>query len=232
MAHPSALLSPEVGMISPRTRARMVQRLQAEGIDDARVLAAMGRVPRHRFVAQALAGRAYEPVSLPIGYGQTISQPWTVARMTAAAAAAEPLQRVLEVGTGSAYQTAILAALADEVYSIERIEPLLLRAREKLAQLGVGNVHLRHGDGAAGWAEAGPFDAIVITAAAPWSLPALFAQLRPDGRLVMPVADGRGQRLHDLRWDGHTAHERDLGPCHFVPLLAGTVAVASGDHGW
>ena len=223
-------LSPEVGMISPRTRGRMVLRLRAEGIRDERVLDAMNRVPRHRFVAQALAGRAYEPVSLPIGYGQTISQPWTVARMTEAILEDRGMpQRVLEIGTGSAYQTAVLAELGAEVFSIERIGPLQEMAEALLGRLGYRQVHLHHGDGSGGWPEKAPFDAIVITAAVPCALAPLYRQLRAGGRLVMPVEEGGRQHLQVSHWDGSAAQVIPLGTCHFVPLLAGTVSVASGE---
>ncbi len=230
MAASLLALSPEVGMISPRTRGRMVLRLRAEGIRDERVLDAMNRVPRHRFVAQALAGRAYEPVSLPIGYGQTISQPWTVARMTEAILEDRGMpQRVLEIGTGSAYQTAVLAELGAEIFSIERIGPLQEMAEALLGRLGYRQVHLHHGDGSGGWPEKAPFDAIVITAAVPCALAPLYRQLRAGGRLVMPVEEGGRQHLQVSRWDGSAAQVIPLGTCHFVPLLAGTVSVASGE---
>ena len=230
MAASLLALSPEVGMISPRTRGRMVLRLRAEGIRDERVLDAMNRVPRHHFVAQALAGRAYEPVSLPIGYGQTISQPWTVARMTEAILEDRGMpQRVLEIGTGSAYQTAVLAELGAEIFSIERIGPLQEMAEALLGRLGYRQVHLHHGDGSGGWPEKAPFDAIVITAAVPCALAPLYRQLRAGGRLVMPVEEGGRQHLQVSRWDGSAAQVIPLGTCHFVPLLAGTVSVASGE---
>ncbi|MHB1320389.1 MAG: protein-L-isoaspartate(D-aspartate) O-methyltransferase [Acidithiobacillus ferrivorans] len=230
MAASLLALSPEVGMISPRTRGRMVLRLRAEGIRDERVLDAMNRVPRHRFVAQALAGRAYEPVSLPIGYGQTISQPWTVARMMEAILEdREVPQRVLEIGTGSAYQTAVLAELGAEVFSIERIGPLQEMAEVLLGRLSYRRVHLHHGDGSGGWPEKAPFDAIVITAAVPCALAPLYRQLRAGGSLVMPVEECGRQHLQVSHWDGSAAQVIPLGSCHFVPLLAGTIAVASGE---
>jgi len=218
------LVKPEVGMISPRTRERMVAGLRAAGIDDERVLAAMLALPRHLFVAEALASRAYEPVSLPIGWGQTISQPLMVARMLTALLATDPIRRVLEIGTGSGYQTALLANLGMEVFSIERVEGLHLAAAELLQRLAVPKVHLRLGDGSEGWTNAAPFDAIVFTAAVPCALPPLFHQLRPGGCLLSPEADGREeQRLKRYRWDGQQAQEEDLGECRFVPLLPGTV---------
>jgi protein-L-isoaspartate(D-aspartate) O-methyltransferase len=208
----------------------MVLRLRAEGIRDERVLDAMNRVPRHRFVAQALAGRAYEPVSLPIGYGQTISQPWTVARMMEAILEdREVPQRVLEIGTGSAYQTAVLAELGAEVFSIERIGPLQEMAEVLLGRLGYRQAHLHHGDGSGGWPEKAPFDAIVITAAVPCALAPLYRQLRAGGSLVMPVEECGRQHLQVSYWDGSAAQVIPLGSCHFVPLLVGTIAVASGE---
>jgi len=224
-------VSPEVGMISPRTRARMVARLRADGIADERVLAVMAQLPRHLFVAEALSSRAYEPVSLPIGFGQTISQPWVVARMLEVLLREAAPQRVLEIGTGSGYHAALLAMLGIEVFSIERIEALQRRAAATLARLGL-RLHLRHGDGASGWPERAPFDAIVFTAAVPCALPPLFAQLRPGGILLMPVEGESQQRLCLRRWDGLRIQEQDLGPCHFVPLLAGTVSVSQEDRTW
>lgn len=224
------VLSPEVGMISPRTRGRMVLRLRAAGIADERVLDAMNRVPRHHFVAQALAGRAYELVSLPIGYGQTISQPWVVARMMEAMLENNEIpQRVLEIGTGSAYQTAVLAELGAEVFSIERIGPLHDQAAATLARLGYERIHLVHGDGSSGWPKPVGFDAIIITAAVPCALAPLYQQLRAGGRLVMPVENQGKQHLQVSYWDGEAAQIAHLGDCHFVPLLSGTVSIASGE---
>ena len=230
MAASLLALSPEVGMISPRTRGRMVLRLRAEGIRDERVLDAMNRVPRHRFVAQALAGRAYEPVSLPIGYGQTISQPWMVARMMEAILEEREVpRRVLEIGTGSAYQTAVLAELGAEVFSIERIGALHERAAALLGRLGYRQVHLQHGDGSGGWPGKAPFDAMIIAAAVPCALAPLYRQLCAGGRLVMPVEEGGRQHLQVSHWDGSAVRVIALGSCHFVPLLAGTVSVVSGE---
>ncbi len=224
------VLSPEVGMISPRTRGRMVLRLRAAGIRDERVLDVMNQVPRHHFVAQALAGRAYELVSLPIGYGQTISQPWTVARMLEAMLENNAVpQRVLEIGTGSAYQTALLAELGTEVFSVERIEPLHQQAAAVLQQLGYEQVRLLHGDGSAGWPDQGPFGAILVTAAVPCAVAPLHRQLCAGGRLVMPVEERGKQRLQVSHWDGQEAQISHLGDCFFVPLLAGTVSMASGE---
>ncbi|WP_348550791.1 protein-L-isoaspartate(D-aspartate) O-methyltransferase [Acidithiobacillus sp.] len=218
------VLNPEVGMISPRTRERMVAGLRSAGITDERVLAVMAQVPRHLFVAEALASRAYEPVSLPIGWGQTISQPLIVARMLSAVLAAGSPQRILEIGTGSGYQTALLAALGMEVFSIERVEGLYLATQELLRRLEVPKLRLRLGDGSRGWEENAPFDAIIFTAAVPCALPPLFHQLLAGGCLLMPQA-GRAeeQRLKCYRWNGQDAEEEDLGECRFVPLLPGTV---------
>lgn len=205
-------------------------RLRAAGIRDERVLDVMNQVPRHQFVAQALAGRAYELVSLPIGYGQTISQPWTVARMMEAILENNAVpRRILEIGTGSAYQTALLAELGAEVFSVERIGPLHHHAEILLTRMGYTQVHLLHGDGSGGWAEQAPYDAIVITAAVPCALAPLYRQLRPGGRLVMPVEEEGRQHLQVSHWDGQEARISPLGDCFFVPLLTGTVSLVSGE---
>jgi len=213
------------GMTSRRTRERLVQRLLATGIQDEAVIEALRQVPRHLFVEEALASRAYEDSSLPIGWGQTISQPYMVARMTEALLDAGPVRRVLEVGTGSGYQTAVLAALVQRVYSVERIGALQARAEQRLRALKLRNVRLRHGDGSAGWAEYAPFEGILVTAAAS-GIPRLLAeQLAPGGRLVLPIDSGHGQVLVRLikkrrgRCPGYQ-HEV-LEPVTFVPLLSG-----------
>lgn len=223
---PGYRLSPEVaglGMTSQRARDRMVDRLANEGgITDPRVLAAMRQLPRHLFIDEALASRAYEDIALPIGHGQTISQPWVVARMTEALLANGNPRKVLEIGTGSAYQAALLALLVDSVYSIERIEELARQARRRLRQLGLGAVQCRHGDGNHGWPEQAPFDAIVVTAGAPALTPTLFGQLAPGGVLVAPIGNREQQRL--LRWRRDLEggmHEEVLAPVVFVPLLPG-----------
>ena len=176
-------------MTSARTRARMVERLREQGIRDERVLAAIAAVPRHLFVDEALASRAYEDTALPIGSGQTISQPYVVARMTEVllATAATP-GKVLEVGTGCGYQTAVLARLFPEVYSIERIKALLERARRNLLALSLANLRLAHGDGYAGLEAAAPFHSIIVAAAAPRVPEALARQLAPGGRMILPLA--------------------------------------------
>ena len=216
-----------LGMTSQRVRDRLVQRLREGGpgtaaIVDENVLDAVRTVPRHLFVDEALASRAYEDTALPIGHGQTISQPWVVARMTEAILAVQP-KKVLEVGTGSGYQAAILAALGLEVYTVERIGELLRQARKRFRTLGM-NVRSKHDDGRIGWAEHGPYDAIVVTAAAPALVEALIGQLRPGGILVAPVGGPSSQSLLELvrREDGGV-DERVLAPVVFVPLLSGTL---------
>ncbi len=216
-----------LGMTSQRVRDRLVQRLREGGpvtaaILDENVLDAVRTVPRHLFVDEALASRAYEDTALPIGHGQTISQPWVVARMTEAILAVQP-KKVLEVGTGSGYQAAILAALGLEVYTVERIGELLRQARKRFRTLGM-NVRSKHDDGRIGWAEHGPYDAIVVTAAAPALVEALIGQLRPGGILVAPVGGPSSQSLLELvrREDGGV-DERVLAPVVFVPLLSGTL---------
>ena len=213
-------LSQGIGMTSQRTRDRLVQRLRAEGIRDALVLEAMRSTPRHLFVDEALASRAYEDTALPIGFGQTISQPYTVARMTELVIERAPA-KVLEVGTGSGYQAAILARLVERVYSTERIEPLATQARQRFRQLGYRNVRVQHSDGSWGWPQFEPFDAIIVTAGAAEIPTALLEQLVVGGRLVMPLGDQGGQILVCITRTA-TLYERvDLGPVSFVPLLGG-----------
>src|SRR5476649_1807575 len=184
-----------IGMTSARTRERLVQRLQDQGIKDQRVLGCIRNVPRHLFMDEALASRAYEDTALPIGFGQTISQPFVVARMTEALLAAGEAPLVLEIGTGCGYQTAVLSPLVKEIYSIERIAPLLGRARRTLRELRIRNANFRHDDGSIGWAARAPFDGILLTAA-PHAVPqALFDQLRVGGRLVAPVGSEGRQEL-------------------------------------
>ena len=212
-----------LGMTSQRARDRMIERLRAEGgIGDERVLTAMRTVPRHLFIDEALASRAYEDTALPIGNGQTISQPWVVARMTAALVEHGMPERVLEVGTGSGYQAAVLATLGLETYSVERIEELLRVARRRLRNLGL-NVRTKHDDGRAGWPEYAPFGGILVTAGAAALEPALFEQLPEGGTLVAPIGAANGQRLLRVRRiDGELVRE-DLGAVVFVPLLPGTL---------
>ena len=209
-----------VGMTSPRTRLRMVERLRGRGIRDAQVLAAMEAVPRHVFVEPALASRAYEDTALPLGFGQTISQPFVVARMLEAMLAGEVAGKVLEVGTGCGYQTAVLARLAREVYSVERVAGLLDRARRNLRALKLGNVRLKHGDGMQGLPEAAPYNAIVVCAAPPEVPLALLEQLAVGGRMVIPVGDGNQQLVvYDNTPRGLIQTRLDF--VRFVPLLPG-----------
>jgi protein-L-isoaspartate(D-aspartate) O-methyltransferase len=210
-----------IGMTSARTRERLIQRLQEQGIADERVLDRIRNVPRHLFVDEALASRAYEDTALPIGFGQTISQPYIVARMTEALLAAGPLRRVLEIGTGCGYQTAVLSPLVEEIYSLERIAAILGRARRTLRELRIRNANFRHADGIVGWAARAPFDGILLTAA-PHVVPAgLFDQLGPGGRLIAPVGpDGRQELVRFTRTEAHIERE-SLGQVSFVPLLSG-----------
>ena len=225
-------LQPEavgLGMTSQRVRDRLIERLRSNGITDERVLNAIRTVPRHLFVDEALATRAYEDTALPIGHGQTISQPWVVAKMTEALLApgpdghATPPARVLEIGTGSGYQGAILAALGMEVFTVERIGELLRTARKRFRALGF-NVRSKHDDGRIGWPECAPFDAIVVTAAAPTLVDALTAQLAPGGVLIAPVGGSTSQSLLCLRKDAEgVVTETNLAPVVFVPLLSGLI---------
>ena len=220
---PRLRLQPEsvgIGMTSQRVRDRLVERLRESGIQDEATLNAVRTVPRHLFIDEALASRAYEDTALPIGHGQTISQPWVVARMTEAVLQVAP-KKVLEVGTGSGYQGAILAALGLEVYTVERIGDLLRQARKRFRHLGM-NVRSKHDDGRIGWPEHGPYDAIVFTAAAPALVDALVDQLAVGGRLVAPVGGASSQSLVQLTRgaDGEIAQEV-LAPVTFVPLLSG-----------
>lgn len=220
-------LQPEaigMGMTSQRVRDRLIERLREKGIVDENVLNAIRTVPRHLFVDEALAARAYEDNALPIGHGQTISQPWVVARMTEALfeGGARP-KKVLEVGTGSGYQAAILAALGLEVHTVERIGDLLRTARKRFRTLGL-NIRSKHDDGRIGWPENGPFDAIIVTAAAPALVDALTEQLAPGGTLIAPVGGSGGQSLVKLRKATDGSIERiDLASVVFVPLLSGMV---------
>lgn len=210
-----------IGMTSRRTRMRLVQRLKEAGIESDRVLEVMGQVPRHIFLDEALSHRAYEDTSLPIGYGQTLSQPYIVARMTELLLKHEPA-RVLELGTGSGYQTAVLSQLFDKIYSVERIKPLQDRARERLRQLNIRNVMLKHADGGMGWPERGPFDGIIVTAA-PMEVPTeLLDQLADGGVLVAPVGEEH-QVLVEVIRNGDRFERRELEPVRFVPLLGGVV---------
>jgi protein-L-isoaspartate(D-aspartate) O-methyltransferase len=208
-----------IGMTSRRTRDRLIQRLREEGIRDERVLEAILHVPRHVFVDEALASRAYEDTALPIGHGQTISQPYIVALMTQALIAGGRLKKVLEVGTGSGYQTAVLAGLVDEVYSVERIEPLMKLARKRLREIGCRNVHIKLSDGSWGWKEHAPYDGIIVTAAPAAVPPALLEQLAPGGRLVIPVGGPTMQELLLVQQTDKGPIQERLELVNFVPLV-------------
>jgi protein-L-isoaspartate(D-aspartate) O-methyltransferase len=213
--------NPGIGMTSQRTRMRMVERLRAQGIRDETVLAAMGEVPRHIFVDEALSSRAYEDMALPLGYGQTISSPHTVALMTELARNGRPLGKVLEIGTGCGYQSAVLGRVAKQVYSMERLAALIRKARRNLREAGVSNIHLRHGDGHAGMPEVAPFDAIVMTAAAARAPDALLKQLSAGGRMILPIARNDEQHLFIIERTDRGIVERRMDPVVFVPLLPG-----------
>ncbi len=213
-------LSQGIGMTSQRTRDRLVTRLRDEGIRDNRVLDAIATTPRHLFIDEALASRAYEDTSLPIGHGQTISQPYTVARMTELLLEVKP-KVVLEVGTGSGYQAAILAALVDKVYSTERIEPLATQARQRFRQLGYRNIRVQHSDGSWGWPQFGPFDAVIVTAGAADIPEALLEQLKVGGRLTMPLGGRDRQTLITVTRTPTVYEREDFEPVVFVPLLGG-----------
>jgi len=209
-----------IGMTSQRTRMRMVERLREQGIRDELVLGALSEVPRHIFVDEALAHRAYEDIALPIGFGQTISNPWVVARMLELARAESALENVLEVGTGCGYQAALLSRLARSVWTVERISQLLVRARIHLRELRITNVRVKHADGHLGLKDAGPFDAIVMAAAATHVPEALLEQLAPGGRMVMPLG-GREQVLTLICREEDGFSQRTLEPVRFVPLIPG-----------
>jgi protein-L-isoaspartate(D-aspartate) O-methyltransferase len=210
-----------IGMTSQRTRARMVQRLREKGIGDERVLGAMAGVPRHLFVEEALASRAYEDTALPIGFSQTISQPFVVARMVELVLQKEQPGKVLEVGTGCGYQAAVLAQVFAEVYSVERIKALLERARTNLLPLRLKNLRLVHGDGYAGLERAAPFQAIVVAAASREVPETLLRQLAPGGRMVLPLHEGAGQKLVLYERNGRGFVESELERVRFVPMETG-----------
>ncbi len=212
-----------VGMTSQRTRDRMVARLAGQGIRDPRVLETLAREPRHLFLDEALAHRAYEDTSLPIGHGQTLSQPWIVARMTELVLQESPA-RVLEIGTGSGYQTLILARLVPELWSIERINALHRRAAERLRLLGARNARLRLADGGHGWEDEAPFDVILLTACASELPEPLLAQLAEGGVLITPLSDARGRQwLTRVQRQDNQFEKRRLEPVRFVPLLEGVI---------
>ena len=212
-----------IGMTSLRTRDRLINRLREEGIKNEAVLEVIRNTPRHLFVDEALAHRAYEDTALPIGFNQTLSQPYIVARMTEALLANGPVKRVLEVGTGSGYQTAILAQLVDQVFSVERILPLQEQARARIDLLDLRNVKMKHADGGMGWPEKAPFDAIIVTAA-PRELPEdLLLQLADPGRLVIPVGPDEQQELVLVTKNQEGVKRIVLEAVRFVPLLSGAI---------
>ncbi len=211
-----------IGMTSQRTRMRMVERLRQQGIRDEIVLSVMGEVPRHLFVDEALAHRAYEDISLPIGFGQTISNPHTVARMTELARAGNDLNKVLEIGTGCGYQCAVLARVAKVVHSVERLVQLTATARKHLRDARVLNARLRHGDGHAGMPTEAPFDVIVMTAASTHVPKSLLEQLAVGGRMIYPKAKGEQQHLWVIERSAAGYTEKRMHAVKFVPLLPGT----------
>jgi protein-L-isoaspartate(D-aspartate) O-methyltransferase len=213
-----------IGMTSQRTRERLIQRLYEEGLSNAQVLEVIRRTPRHLFVDEALAHRAYEDTALPIGNNQTISQPYMVARMSELLLAAGPLDKVLEIGTGSGYQTAVLAQLVERVFTVERIQGLQDRAKERLAELNLRNVVFRWGDGWEGWSALAPYNGIIVTAAAAEVPQALLDQLAPEGRLVIPVGAGDVQQLLLITREEHGFSRHVLDSVRFVPLLNGPLA--------
>ena len=213
-----------IGMTSRRTRERLIQRLLDQGIQSSKVLDAIRTIPRHLFLDEALAHRAYEDTALPIGHNQTLSQPYIVAKMTEILLAQGGLHKVLEIGTGSGYQTAVLASLVGKVYSVERIRPLQEKARHRLSRLSLNNVRLRHTDGGMGWSEESPFDGIIVTAA-PGEIPEeLLGQLSPEGgRLVIPVGGNDFQDLVLVARNGDEYQRKVLEAVRFVPLLSGVI---------
>jgi protein-L-isoaspartate(D-aspartate) O-methyltransferase len=213
-----------IGMTSQRTRERLIQRLYDEGLSNSKVLEVIRRTPRHLFVDEALSHRAYEDTALPIGNNQTISQPYMVGRMTELLLANGPLDKVLEIGTGSGYQTAVLAQLVERVFSVERIQSLQERAKEQLAELNLRNVVYRWGDGWDGWNALAPYNGIIVTAGASEVPQALLDQLAVGGRLVIPVGEGNDQQLLLIVREEHGFVRHALEGARFVPLLSGTLA--------
>ena len=210
-----------IGMTSQRTRMRMVERLRGEGSVDEVILAVMGEIPRHIFVDEALASRAYEDMALPLGFGQTISSPYTVARMLELLRSGGKLDKVLEIGTGCGYQAAVLSRLAREVYSLERLAPLLTKARRHLRDARAHNVRVRTADGQLGWPEHSPFDGIVVAAAATHVPQALLDQLAVGGKIIIPLTHQGKQSLHVLERTAESYVDRKVEDALFVPLLPG-----------
>lgn len=218
---PRSIRTTPVGSTPGNAQQRLVDELRGQGVDDERVLAAIAKVPRHEFVDDALKNRAYENNALPIGHAQTISQPLIVAMMTMALLRGRKPQRVLEIGTGSGYQTAILAELVPTVFTVERIKPLSEQARRRLAAQHYRNVHFGYTDGIGGWLPYAPYDGILVTAGTDTVPPALINQLAPSGRLVIPVGPQGAQSLKVIDRRGASVREQDLGRVSFVPLLPG-----------
>ncbi len=211
-----------IGMTSQRTRERLVQRLREEGLQDNNVLEVISRTPRHIFVDEALSHRAYEDTALPIGHNQTISQPYMVGRMTELLLAGGPLDKVLEIGTGSGYQTAVLSQLVERVFSVERIQALQEKAKERMLALNLRNVVYRWGDGWQGWNAMGPYNGIMVTAGASEIPEALLQQLAVGGRMVIPVGEDGAQKLLLIVRQEQGFTQQELEAVRFVPLLGGT----------
>jgi protein-L-isoaspartate(D-aspartate) O-methyltransferase len=211
-----------IGMTSQRTRDRLIQRLKEEGISNPAVLEVIRNTPRHLFVDEALASRAYDDTSLPIGHGQTISQPYVVARMTEVLLRDGPLKRVLEIGTGSGYQAAVLAPVAKEVYTVERMAVFITAARQRFQDLRLRNIRVKHADGMIGWPEQAPFDGILASAAPEGVPPELLAQLSVGGRLIIPVGDANAQNLVLITRTPEGYQDEVLDRVQFVPMRAGT----------
>ncbi len=210
-----------IGMTSQRTRDRMVKRLQMQGIRNTQLLSVMATTPRHIFVDEALASRSYEDTALPIGHNQTISQPYIVARMTELLLENGPRQKVLEIGTGCGYQTAVLAQQVDKVYTVERIGPLLKKAKDRLWELGLKNIRYLHSDGGWGWPEFAPYDGVLV-AAAPTKIPeALLAQMAVGAVMIIPIGDENGQQLHRVIRTESGFEDDVIEPVVFVPFLTG-----------
>jgi protein-L-isoaspartate(D-aspartate) O-methyltransferase len=224
MVEGSVLMTPErgIGMTSQRTRDRLIERLREQGIRNIEVLSVMRDLPRHVFVDEALASRAYEDTALPIGQGQTISQPFIVAKMTEILLEGKEKKKVLEVGTGSGYQTAVLSRLVDRVFSVERIAPLQNQARERFYQQKLNNIRLKHSDGSWGWPDNAPYDGIIVTCAPEQVPKELLNQLAPGGRLVIPVG-GTEQSLRVIDRNGNSFEQTELDAVSFVPLLSGQI---------
>ncbi|MEC8955949.1 MAG: protein-L-isoaspartate(D-aspartate) O-methyltransferase [Pseudomonadota bacterium] len=210
-----------IGMTSDRTRSRLIDRLREQGIKSEDVLEKIRSVPRHLFVDEALASRAYEDTALPIGLGQTISQPYIVARMTEALISLTQGGRILEIGTGCGYQTAILSGFFKEIYTVERINSLLVKTKQRLRSMGIYNIHFRHGDGWEGWGKYGPYDAIIVAAAATEVPQHLLEQLSIGGTLIMPLGPAGNQELVNIRRNNDHYESKKLGSVSFVPLVKG-----------